>query len=220
MTPNAAATLVQARLGNRSGLDTQFHLELQAAQIEMEQDPTLSPWFLRSYADSVDLSPTTSNSILLSASFLRPADGVDNLFYEAATGEWKPLLLLQDKVLYLTAAEQAAANLPTGAPTSAFFETQQPSKYLRFDPYPDVNYTIRYFGYFAAASTSGNVENVWMISAPDLMIAKAGLRIARYLRDPAAVKLWEQDLQEATRRLMVANIDFEQRGMPAIVREH
>jgi len=78
---------------------------------------------------------------------------------------------------------------------------------LYFFPTPDVSRTLTMYGYFADTPLgSSDIENNWLLYAPDLMIAQAGVQIARYLRDPDMVQLFSADVARAWGRIQRTNV--------------
>jgi hypothetical protein len=61
----------------------------------------------------------------------------------------------------------------------------------------DTDYTFKWNYYKAAASLASDVENEWLAGAPEWLIAEAGERIARDLRDQGALALFQEMKQKA-----------------------
>ena len=78
--------------------------------------------------------------------------------------------------------------------------------YFRLRPVPDKIYTIKMTYYQKAALLTTNIENLWLQHASDLLIARAGIKIAgMYIRNQEALAMMMAEEQKAVRRLLVAN---------------
>jgi hypothetical protein len=188
MLRDAAVTLIQNRLGQRSGLDTQIVDEMQAAQERLEQEAAL-PWFLLTQEDIViSASPFALSG--LTASFLREVDTDNPLWRQSTTdsADWEPVI----KDSYDALRYETSLN---GTGTPRYYTLYGDSLYLFTAP--DTSYTFRYLFYQKAAVLSSNIENVWLASASGLLVSETGLTTARFLRDKDAVNFFGQELARA-----------------------
>jgi hypothetical protein len=80
---------------------------------------------------------------------------------------------------------------------------------IRLFPTPDEVYllTLRY--YANATALSLNIKNSWLTYAPGLLVARAGLQVARFLRDPGGVALFAEDLKLAQALLAQRTVSRE-----------
>lgn len=199
MIRNEAVQIVQNRLGQRSGLEGPIAAELQLKQLELEHSPIL-PWFLvKEKSDLVTVA--AQRTLAVPTDFLREHADSNSL-----------------GSLWLTTKDGNEVQLRKGyydvlRGDSWLDDNGQPSDYalvggsFYFFPCPDDAYPLRLF-YYAKDDllTDQDDTNKWLENAPDLLIAAAGVAIAKFLRDQAAIQLYMQDLAEARQRLITENI--------------
>jgi len=191
MLRSEVINIIAARLGNRSGLDSQIKSELVLAQVQLEKAPTL-PWFLITEDTSMSTAADT-RTLVTPAGFLREFEEI-------------PLRLTDDGGTERELVKQEYANL---AGDSYMDDTGRPTHYdlvggyWQFFPLPDAIYSLRSFHYAAATTLDGadDLENSWLEHAPDVMIGMAGVSLAMYLRDPEGMKIFAAGYTQAMQRM-------------------
>lgn len=199
MTRLQAVNLITGRLGQRmtpqAGLTAHILLELEMEQIELENGP-IRPWFL------------TKESTLTSAGpFAYPTDFLSELTDTPLV--WRagapPVPLIKGNSGHLATTEAAS----TGTPTT-FVTLEQ----IHLIPAPDaLNQNFKLF-YIARQPfpTTDNGTNAWLTHAPKLLIGRAGYQVAKFLRSPESMGLFQLDIAEATDTLNRLNVAREVSG--------
>jgi|SRR3989304_487982 len=198
MTRLEAQQIIEGRLGGRTGLATQIVNEMKQAQRELENKPFL-PWFLR----AADVMTTDVFTIPVPSNFLRELD--DEAFL-TLVGETENLALEKQPYGYLSAIPEM---LVTGRPKyySLVYDQNVSFERIELFPRPEKSYTFNRAYYGADLNLSDDTtENGWLYYAPKLLIAHAGLQVAKALRSPEAVKLFASDLIEATKDYQFADV--------------
>jgi hypothetical protein len=89
-------------------------------------------------------------------------------------------------------------------------------KYFIFFPTPDAAYTIRTSCYLADTSVGGLASgetNEWLTTAPDLLVAKTGMRVATYIKDQEALAAFNNDFGMAKSRLSILHTARKEANM-------
>lgn len=193
MLRSAAVSVIANRLGQRTDLDSQIIAEMQLAQVRLEHKPEL-PWFLLK-ASSALATTATSREVTLPTDFLREDE--DGTIWLTTTAGTLVKLVKDDydKLLDSTWLDEE------GQPSHFALKG---GKWYMF-PEPQLVYALSTFYYGKATVLSTDIENSWLANAPELLIAETGLRVARFLRDPEYVSLFQSDITEATRDLITEN---------------
>jgi len=204
MTRDAAVGIIQNRLGQRtnSEVTTQIIGELQLAQSDLELEPSL-PWFM---IKSVTENESTA-SFSTETDFIRELQEVSGLSV-VISGQRLPLV--KDDFDYLSRQESLTG---TGQPK---FYSLLGSTYYLF-PVPNGVYSFTKIYYATQALLTSNIENSWLKHIPGLLISIAGERMARYLRDPEATGLFVQDIQVYRKQLLDADIAHRTAALEAFV---
>src|SRR3990167_5468205 len=179
MIRSLAVSRIQLYLGFRGDKSAEIITAIQDAQQELEQG-TFLPWFLLS--DPLSLSTVANDEKIALTSvtgFLRE-DEESSLFYYNSTADADERWVELDK-LSLRELREAFQD-ETGAPEAYALD----DTYLRIGPIPDAVYSLRMSYYKAETVLSTDVENQWLKYAHQLMIGKAGQKIALALRDKEA----------------------------------
>lgn len=199
MLRSEAVTRIQDWLGFRTDLESNIITALQDVQVELEGGDEL-PWFLLSevsaYTTTVD-----EERISLPSNFLREWEG-DHLWYFIDGGTeddtWTPLLKMP--------VDQMRMDYKGSGPPAAYAMS---GDYWRIGPKPDEIYTLKQIFYTKAALLTTDIENKWLKHAADLMIGRAGQKIATPVRDGDALAAFQAMDQKATNRLLIENIQYE-----------
>ncbi len=188
MTRDEAVSIIEDRLGQRgTTFDTQIITEMKAMQVQLERMPTL-PWFLL-YHDTSLVMVAETQTVTVPSGFL-----------------------LEDDYSYMYVIDTDASSTTKRCVKGTYDELKGSSyfgtnklperfalqkKELYFFPTPDAAYSIDWFYYAADTVLSTNVTNEWLTEAPELLISKTGLKIARYLRNVDLIALFKEDYNEA-----------------------
>lgn len=192
MTRDEAIALMQIQLGFRTDQSANLVTCLQAAQQQLELQPT-KPWFLV----STDYTLTTvaeTEAVALPTDFLQEIDEqvlryIPDEDDDADDDTSNEVDLVKDSYDVLRANFR----------DNVFGEPEAYAlvgEYFRIFPTPDDEYTLKFIYYKKDTVLSSNVENGWLKWAPYLLMGKAGqLLSAGGLRDTGATQVfmgWEQ----------------------------
>jgi hypothetical protein len=81
----------------------------------------------------------------------------------------------------------------------------------------NTDYTIHFDYYKAADLLTSDIENAWLLYAPELLIGEAGVRIAADLRDADAVSLFNQMRNEGRQTLLNEIVADEIQSGPFVI---
>jgi len=207
MLRDSLVTLLKQRLkrANTTAFDTIIETELQYVQDTLEAGITL-PWFLLSenlsaittIGDERVPVPVNVDGAVVTAGqrtrdFLREYEEGALWWRENSTDDWVPL----KKGIY----EHLLVKYPgSGSPKGYALD----GMYFRIRHEPDKEYNLRIKCYLREPLLTSNIENNWLIYAPDLMLEETGIRVARYhLRDEAAAKMFEADAAKSRMKLFI-----------------
>ena len=210
MTRGEAITIIQNRLGQRTGLSTQIAAELQLKQVELEHAEVL-PWFLLKTSTGL-VTVAGTQTVTPPTDFLRESgdsNSTGSIWLTTTDGSVEQLI--KDYYDVLKGSTWLAA---TGQPTHYAL---MGSLFYLF-PKADLAYALTqfYYGADTVLSTDGTT-NLWLANAPDLLIAETGVVVAKFLRDQAAIQLFADDLNRARNRMRVENIAREQAAMSLVM---
>lgn len=223
MLADLAVSTIIGRLGQRTGLDAWVLAELGLAQAEAESDGFL-PWFLETVDKTTlqtPIGPTTDFLDLAGLSgFLRERE--DQSLYvqtvpmpgQTTSGPYSAIglrkrdlsILWDDRGLvgdYTDPQSQISSQSSNILQIPTYYAMVGTKAYFR--PIPDQTYQLWAIYYKADAAPALGQTNKWLTFAPGYLVAQAGIRIARYLREQGAMMLFGQDLQEARARLVAAH---------------
>lgn len=186
MIGSLAVSTIAARLGKRGAtFNNEILLELQAAQEELETGPQM-PWFLLNH-DTTTATVADTKTIAIPTDFLLE-DDYGKMFIVGTDGGYN----LCQKNDYDTLRR------------SGFFETNKiPEQYalqdaiVSFFPTPDAAYTLDWHYYKRDDALTTAAANAWMTEAPMVLLNKAGLEMARFLRDQNAVGIFDANFARA-----------------------
>jgi hypothetical protein len=190
MRRDEAVFLIQSRFGGMEGEEDRIIAELQFAQ-ELYERSVKKPWFLVT-TGLRDVTEQGSTSLVgLDPQFLQE--------YEPGSVWMKPSPTTV-KLLQKLSFDIGMNRRGTGMPTHYDLIGDQ----LHVFPVPDQTYEliIRYYG--KDERLHGDIENKFLQYAPDLLIARAGLNIAKYA-EPSMLQVFQMDEQEAHARLVAEN---------------
>lgn len=194
MQAQDARTIIAARLGRRTDLDDLILLHMYLSQQTLEGLPFI-PWFLEwstipaiSVIAGERLYPVPSN-------FLREVEEGGTFIGEIG----------QDATPISRAAHD---DVYTSYPQSTRGTPCHYSLYRNFvhlGPVPDKAFNLILNYYRRDKAPAVNEENLWLLHAPDLIIAHTLNDMAMYVVKPELKASFQADLVTATNRLMAAH---------------
>ncbi len=170
-----------------TSIDARILAELIAAQETLEDGTTL-PWFLHTQASRSVVGVHDSFSLSSYPGFLRVAEDDFGLRVEDLTREDETLVKLQrqdtyGQLLRYSSGEADAATLPDS------YCILGTTVHVRKKQVVDRTYYLSYYREDVTIPAVGN-STLWTINVPDLIMAEAGINVARYLRDSEALQLF------------------------------
>lgn len=207
MDRNSAVTRINAGLGfMESGNAMESHIidRLQEAQRDLEKGKTL-PKFLILEDQTLSLVEG-SHTVALPSDFLRVDDEVP-IHY---TPEDSDIPVFLEKKMYADAVLGQLSSSDDARAPSVYVVRQST---LDFIVEADTDYTLTWNYYAAAEVLSTNVENLWLLHAPEWLIGEAGYRMAFDARDKDAMAMFD-DMRKRARAAQFAEdlLDDESGG--------
>jgi hypothetical protein len=188
------------RLGDRSDEYTAENIRYEADMAQsttLEQDATLSPWFL----ESAWTEMMGTDDILLPLDFLEELE--DSELQINIEGNWVPLIKGDYDELVAMYGDTPSVPLAyaLNSETITLLPPALEVSTLRFKyKKKDVLFSV----------VDDLQENMWLKHAPDLLMAEVGRVIsAMYLRDEGLAALFQSLLTEAKNRLYIQNENRE-----------
>lgn len=169
MIRTEAVGIIQRGIGFRDDLSTEIIAALKYAQRTVELGRTL-PWFLKE-EDQTLTATLGSAEIALPTGFLREVEGESLRYEDESTSHW---VFLQ-KFLDLNRFEDSVTDedIVPGRPRAYYLRKST----VRIMPERDVAYDLTWSYYKADTVLDADVENAWLLHAPDILIGKAGMQI-------------------------------------------
>lgn len=185
MNRSAAVALMKQGLGFRQSLDDVCVVALQQAQRLVEGGRTL-PRFL--IVEDAPIAITSgSGAITLPTGFIRVADNRGPYTLDLQNA---PKFIEKFEILKLRARFSASA---AGRPRGYSLRNTD----IVFLPTRDAAYTAYWSYYAQAALLTTDIENSWLQYAPDVLIGRAGMLVAKDTRDKEAYDKFEKLYNEA-----------------------
>jgi hypothetical protein len=205
MTRATATALIMQRLGKRTGLDANVIVELQQAQQDLETGEFL-PWFLKKALDGL-ATTAGARSVALPGDFIRETD--EKWWLGAADGV---------KRLHKGGYDELYERelFDSDYSSSYYYAIVGTSMYHFPTPASVMSITGFYFAQ-AVMLTTEETENTWLKYASSVLVAKAGMRIAKTVRDAEAFGLFKEDYAEAYNKLIAADTAREQAAYNAVM---
>lgn len=198
MIKSTFLTLLKLRLGSRTDtdLDTLISLEADQAQFELEHSAEI-PWFLLSLGEPFTLSAGSRTSAW-PAGFL--AEFMDGGIWVTDSDGNSTLL---DKGDYdeSLAYWGSETGLPVGYSSAG--------TNIQLFPIPDDSYSATVDCFLADtlfSATQSVSENLWLEYAPDVLLAKTGMRVASFIRDIDLVQVFADEYTLALKRMETEHI--------------
>jgi hypothetical protein len=208
MDRDEAVAYIARRLGNRTDLDSAIANELALAQTELEHSPLL-PWFLLDSELYTTLATGTTR-VELPAGFLREYEEGALWTVNADESEWTALQKVPiDKLRQLHTLYSSQETDSETAPL--YYSTDR--TYFHLTPPPAADVTLRILCYTADSTLpTGDSTNDWLTHAPEILLAKTGMRMSQYLQNATAYQVFAGQYAEATRALEVSTVAREVSG--------
>jgi hypothetical protein len=212
MTKTEILQVIKNRLGQRPNIDDQIELELVTGQEALERGPTLF-WFLVG-SDSTLVTVADNNLLTLPSDYIRVYH--DGGLWVTDTGDDSlEKQLKKDDYRTLKKAVRDGDLDASGLPTH-YAEVGQ---LVYLFPTPDIVYSMElfYYGKQPTLGAGSDEETLWSQNAADLLLARAGGNVARYLRDMQAAQLFLEDERAAMRNLLVEDTARREAGLEAVM---
>jgi hypothetical protein len=210
MTRLEAVTLIQDRLGQRTGIENQIVKELQAAQRRLEAGATL-PWFLLKKSTALATVANTQ-TLALPAGFL--LENEEGGFWIQDTDGERTFLVKGDYGTFSVDECLLDSDNPVRRPTNYSLI----AGVIYFFPIPTAVYPLEmtYYGADTVLTTDAGT-NLWLLNASEVLICRAGMSLAKFLRDGEALAIFSDDFREAWADLLAKNIQFKMAGMGMVL---
>ncbi len=211
MLRDDALSLLATRL-TRADLVTEGLAEMQLAQSRLELQAFL-PWFLIKETTAL-VTAANQDTIALPSDFLRETEEDEGKFWLTDTSV--------TPTLYTELEKRTHGLLVAEFPDDI---AAQPQKYavvgslIYLRPVPDAAYTTRLMYYGRAEALTSNIENAWLLNAPELLIARTGMQLSRYDADKGMYDMFKEDYALALIELHTADEARRQAGMDALMGE-
>ena len=202
MIGSLAVSTIAARLGKRgTAFDSEILLELQAAQEEMETGPQL-PWFLLNH-DTTTATVLDTKTIAMPTDFLLE-DDYGKMFIVDTDGDYNLCRKNDYDVL------RKSVNFSTsGVPEQYALQ----DAIVSFFPTPNAAYTLDWHYYKRDDALTAAAANAWLTDAPMVLLNKAGLEMARFLRDQSAISIFDANYARAVAAMWARDEARRQAGM-------
>lgn len=201
-----AITRIQRGLGFRSDQSDAIVSSLKEAQRHLERGKSL-PWFL--VQENVTLTFLTGSAdVSLPTGFLREKEGESVYLIDTTTGA--PVFL--EKVSFDEGSEIYTDDDATSMRPQAY--TVRKASIRSWPVGRDTSYHAFWSYYKAADELSSDIQNAWLEHAPEVLIGRAGIILARDLRNKSAVELFTEMYVEAWKGVFAQGIDREDVGDP------
>ncbi len=204
MIRSAVDTIIQSRLGNRTGLTTWIHSEMDLIQTNILERKEPLPWFLLK-------SATLTTTALIPASIAVPTDFIrehENCGLWLQNSDGTETLLSKDEYEVLNSSDYLADLEGDPVGYSLLGDT------VYFFPKPLTPISAKMFYYaHAVLAVADSSETLWLKNAPDVVIGEVGIQIARFLRDERAVALFDADRQRGWKSLEILSTSRQAAAM-------
>lgn len=205
MTLSEMQTMLQYRLGQKSGLEDRIFAELNSAIVRLDRSPELPYFLIADYSETI-----STQKISLPPAYLRDDDSDGwSVYIVNSSGPDTPLE--KDDYDQLESNEDLSG---TGKPQ--FYALRGSHRYLY--PAPDTSYTLRTFYYIESLLTNTPTSACnWSLYGAELLMAEAGRSIARTLRDKEAVQFFTEEVMRLTRDMVAVNVSRDEAGRKPVM---
>jgi len=188
MNLSEAVSNIARKLGNRTDLDTAIAAEISLAQKELEAARSL-PWFLLGEEQYLDIAADTDR-VTLPTGFLREYEEGALWIEDASEGTFTKLTKVHFDELRRVVSTEEDDEAP------AYYSLA--GQYFHLAPPPATSTRLRIICYTAADALAEDEDtNAWLTYNPELLLAKAGMRMAQYLQNTGAYSMFQSQYVEA-----------------------
>lgn len=190
MTLSEVVANIARKLGNRTDLDAAIADEVRLAQIELEAARQL-PWFLLDEEQYIDIAAETDR-LALPTGFLREYEKGALWRYDADVGKYQKLVKLA-----LDDLRDVTADTEDDSDTVPMYYALA-GKYFHLAPVPGDTVRLQILCYTRDDTlTLDGDTNDFLTYNPELLLAKAGMRMAQWLQNPGAFAMFQSQYVEA-----------------------
>lgn len=190
MTRDEAVARIKAGLGFKTNQDANIVLRLQEAQRELEAGKTLPPFLLQE--DAILTFAIGTSFKAAPTGFLRPDE--NNPLHYVPVGATSPAFVTLVAATEYSKVLNQIYTTDRGAPSIGVLRRGTASSdawIIDFINVADITYNLTWSYYKRGALLSANIENEWLLNAPEWLIGEAGWRMAMDLRDKDAITIFD-----------------------------
>lgn len=199
MFRDAAVTILQGRLGNRTDLADVIIAEMQLAQADELERHHWLPWFLETEYN-VALARAPEGRLPLPLDFLAEIEDEDLAIRTPTETKWRPLKRV--------AADQATRDSANPSAPAAY--TLSGENVILLPVVIDQDYQVSWKFYGRAETLDTNIENKWLKYCPSLVIAATGCKAALHIERPDLLTYYEGEKAKAWDTLYRLHIQREE----------
>lgn len=188
MNYGEAVANIAKKLGNRTDLDASIQSEILLAQAELEAAVTL-PWFLLGPEKYIDIDAATDR-VAIPTGFIREYEDGALWVEDTTTGDFTKLTKTHFDILRQVESTGESDEVPEYYTLAG--------GYFYLAPPPAAQTRLRIMSYNAADTLAAAADtNAWLTYNPEMLIAKAGMRMAQYLRSVELYGMFQSQYVEA-----------------------
>jgi hypothetical protein len=210
MMRSEAITIIKRGLGFRQTQDAAIIAALKQAQRDAELGQTLPNWLLVFNQAQPMISPISTYT--LPTRFIRFHEEYP-VRYTLESDPSTPIFL--PKWNYLEAVTAYGARGVDLGPPQVFVQMNKTE--LLLIPSPDVNGTLFITSYIGEPVLDSDIENKWLLYAPNYIVGMAGVHVAGDLRDRAAAEKFNLMARIGQKALLGDIVEDELAGRPLIM---
>jgi hypothetical protein len=207
-----AVAIIKRGLGFRQTQDVAIIAALQSAQRILETGRTLPDWLLVT-GGAIAVTPGVPD-IGLPTGFLRLHDDHDMYYVNTSGG-----LTTLPRKNYAEAVEAypVVASPPSGTYPKVFVQVTKSAGLLLPTPTATTLTQVFLTYYKGAVKLDADVENAWLLNAPEYLIGLAGLQVAGNLRDKDAVATFTTMYKAGLGSFLGDVVEGELAGRPLVM---
>lgn len=217
MLRSEAVTIIKRGLGFRQTQESSITAALQQAQRELETGKTLPDWLL-TYDEAITVT-ANNPEITLPNRFLRFHDGYQ--FYYINSNSARVFLprkqYTEAYTAYVASGEEDDSAVIDTAGQYGQVLVQKNKTSALIIPTPTVSYTAYLTFYQGALPLTSDIENAWLLNAPDYLIGLAGGIVAGNLRDKDAISVFGAQAQRGKNAFIGDVVETELAGRPLVM---
>ena len=205
MNLGEAVANIARKLGNRTDLDTAIANELRLAQTELEHAAQL-PWFMLDEEQYADIEAGTER-VELPIGFVREYEE-GALWIENDDGTYDKVVKVHFDVLRQVESSGDDDEVPS------YYSLV--GSYFHLAPAPAAACRLRIICYTVEGTlTNDEDENGWLTYAPEVLLAKAGMRMSQYLAATNLYAMFQSQYVEAVKAMGVETTAREMENFEA-----